>query len=89
MTQNQRNPGLNDQAAFWGFLVGLLLGGIVTLFRAPQAGKTTLQRLAGLGQTVRDKLENATPTDPVMDSMAVGKAAARRRLEELGLNNRN
>lgn len=86
MTQNQNNDALDNQAAFWGFLLGLVLGGLLALFRAPQSGKATLQRITGLGQSVRDKLENALPADPMLDSIAEGKAAARRRLEELGFN---
>jgi hypothetical protein len=38
------------------------------------------------GQNLRAGIEAIVPTDPVAESMAEGKAAARRRLGELGHN---
>ncbi|NWF68592.1 MAG: YtxH domain-containing protein [Chloroflexi bacterium] len=74
--------GLNDSAVLSGFLLGLLAGALVALFASPQSGKTMRQHLSSVGQSVRGKLE----ADPLADSIAAGKAAARRRREELGLN---
>ncbi len=86
MRQNRYNEGLNDQAIFWGFVFGLVIGGVATLLSTPQSGKATRQHITGIGRLERDKLETSAPTDAAADSIAVGKAAARRRLEELGLD---
>jgi gas vesicle protein len=86
MTQNPHNEGANNAAVFWGFVLGLLIGGLAALFGAPKSDKTIGQRVKGLRHSVRDKLENTIPADPLADSIATGKAAARRRLEELGLD---
>jgi gas vesicle protein len=77
---------LDEQAIFWGFFFGLLIGAVVALFTSPQSGKTTRQQISSAGQNMREKLESAAPADPLADSLAEGKAAARRRRAELGLN---
>jgi gas vesicle protein len=86
MAQHPPPNGLDDRAILAGFLVGLLVGGLVGLFNIPKNSSSLRQRFANVGQAVRGKLENVTPSDAVADSIAEGKAAARRRLEELGLN---
>jgi gas vesicle protein len=86
MAKPQNRNGFDDHAIFGGFLVGLLVGAAVALFSAPLSMSALRQRLSGMRQAVQDRLETVTPTDAVADSIAEGKAAARRRLDELGLN---
>jgi hypothetical protein len=81
MTQNPRDEGLDDWAVFWGFLFGLIAGGFAALFGMPE----TIRAPRPQKQPKRDKLESAV-IDPLADSIANGKAAARRRLDELGLD---
>jgi gas vesicle protein len=72
----------------FGILAGLLVGGLATLFNAPNSGIAFRRQIAGsvaaTGHSLRANLESVVPTDPVAESMAQGKAAARRRLAELG-----
>ena len=78
---------LNMSALIRGFLIGLVIGGVAALFRAPRSGNEMRQLLAESEQNLREKIETAViPVDPVMESMAEGKAAARRRRAELGLD---
>jgi gas vesicle protein len=86
MAQPQNRNGLDDHAILGGFIVGLLAGVLIALFNAPKSVENIRQRLSSVKQAVQDKLETVTPTDAVADSIAEGKAAARRRLDELGLN---
>lgn len=69
----------------FGLILGLAVGGVATLFNAPKSGRALRRQLTAsvstTGQTLR---ANIVPTDPVAESMAEGKAAARRRLTELG-----
>ena len=70
-----------------GTVMGLLFGGLIALFRAPRSGPETRRQITEAGQELRDQIEEAvTPADPVAESMAEGKAAARRRRTELGLD---
>lgn len=81
--QNDRQlTGLDVSTLIWGLLLGMIIGGAVAMFRAPRSGQETRQQLAESGQALREKL---TPVDPVTESLAEGKAAARRRRAELGL----
>lgn len=89
---NSRNvdEGLDSGTLLWGFILGLIGGALVALLRTPQIGFLRRSQLAPSvdGQTMREKLERVlTPADPIADSIAEGKAAARRRRAELGLEN--
>lgn len=78
---------LDIGALLGGVLVGLIAGGLLALFRAPRSGRETRRQLTEASHELRDQIEEAvTPVDPVAESMAEGKAAARRRRTELGLN---
>jgi gas vesicle protein len=68
-----------------GFVVGLIIAATIMLFRAPQSGRMTRRQITASGDSLRDKLEAAVPSDPIAESMAEGKAAAQRRRAELGL----
>lgn len=69
-----------------GLIFGLLVGGVLGLFFAPGSGRSVRQQLSGTvndaGQTLKDRIDQAVPTDPVAESLAEGKAAARRRRAE-------
>jgi gas vesicle protein len=70
-----------------GFLLGMLLGGGIALFLTPRSGAENRHQISRTGQEMRDQLEEAvTMVDPVAESLAEGKAAARRRRAELGLD---
>jgi hypothetical protein len=86
-------PKLNPDAAFGGFLLGLLIGGVMTLLKGPRIGRQEVdavqQRLKEAQQDVLDRLESITPSDPISENIAEGKEAAQRRRAELGLNSSN
>lgn len=86
MTQQSDPQGLDSGALLWGFIIGLVIGGLVALFRVPQSGVQTRQQINETSQIVRDKVEaTIIPSDPIAESIAEGKEAARRRRVELGL----
>jgi gas vesicle protein len=77
-----------DTGAFLaGLMIGLAVGGLTALFKAPQSGRQTRDQLTQTGDTLVSKLEAVVPTDPIAEGLAEGKAAARRRQSELGLGN--
>ena len=65
-----------------GMLFGLLTGALIALFTAPKSGREFRDQVSETGQQLR---ATVTPTDPVAESLAEGKAAARRRRAELGI----
>jgi len=83
MSDNQEN-GLDGGLLLGGFIIGLIVGGIAAFFRAPRSGTDIRQQLVESGDSIRGKLESVIVHDPVADSMAEGKAAARARRLELG-----
>ncbi len=85
MSDNQEN-GIDSGLLLGGFVVGLIIGGVAALFRTPRSGNDVRQQLAESGDTFREKLVSVIVSDPVAESMAEGKAAARRRRIELGFN---
>jgi len=86
MAKKREPGGLDSSAIGWGFVIGMLLGGIGALFKAPKRLFLNRERLAETGQSLRSKLEAVAPSDPVADSIAEGKAAAQRRRAQLGLD---
>lgn len=88
MKPNPDGRDLDNGMLIFGIVAGLLFGGLVTLFNAPRSGMALRRRIAGAvgetGHSLRANVESLVPTDPVAASMAEGKAAARRRLAELG-----
>jgi len=79
---------LDNGLLIFGVLLGVVFGGLVTLFNAPKTGRAFRRQFTAsvgeAGQNIRSGIESVIPTDPVAESMAEGKAAARRRMEELG-----
>ena len=81
---NHQENSLDSGLLLGGFVIGLFIGGIAALFRTPRSGPDARQQLVETGDTIREKIESAIVHDPVADSMAEGKAAARARRLELG-----
>ncbi len=67
-----------------GLLLGLITGSLVTLLTFPKK-RDTRQSITTLAQQARDRIEDVVTTDPVAESLATGKATARRRRDMLGL----
>jgi len=79
--------GLDISALVWGLICGLLAGAAAGLFAAPRSGPETRREIARSGQALVSRIEESVaPADPVEESMAAGKAAARRRRADLGLS---
>jgi gas vesicle protein len=78
----QRSDDISGGALFVGFVMGLVVGSLFALFNAPESGDETRRKLT---ENVRNTLESITPTDPIAEGIAEGKAAAQRRRIELGL----
>lgn len=81
---NNTADSLDSGVLVSGFIVGLIIGSIFALFRAPKRG-VIRQQLTETGENLRQRIEAAVPTDPIAESLAEGKAAARRRRAELGI----
>lgn len=77
------NNQLDNGMLFGGLILGVIVGGVVALFRTPRSGSEARQQITDSGDTLRNKLESVV-SDPLAESMAEGKAAARRRRLELG-----
>jgi hypothetical protein len=86
---SRNNAGwIREGAVFWGFIWGLIAGGAAAVFYGPRFTLTLGQEhLNEIGQGIRERIEEIVPEDPVAESMAEGKAAARRRMAELGQTN--
>lgn len=80
---------MDSDSALGGFLIGLMIGGVVALFRAPRLRNTSVdavqERLKDAQKDVRNRLEKIVPSDPISENIAEGKEAAQRRRAELGL----
>lgn len=83
MSDNQENS-LDSGLLLGGFIVGLIIGGLAALFRTPRSGDDVRHQIVESGDNLRGKLESVIANDPLAESMAEGKAAARRRRLELG-----
>lgn len=80
---------LDDGALLWGFVFGFIVSGVAVLMRLPRRGLLIRWRssgkpeqLAESGRNFRTRL-NAITADPVAQSIAEGKAAARKRQTRL------
>lgn len=74
---------------FCSGVFGLLVGLVAALWYLPSSGKRLREKLLHAVQrttrSLQTQVESVAPTDPVAESIAQGKAAARRRRDELGL----
>ncbi|MBZ0277981.1 MAG: hypothetical protein K8I60_17675 [Anaerolineae bacterium] len=88
MSQNESpQPEIqSDHTLLTGFILGLLVGAAAALLRLPRAGILASGRSSADRLTLRDALSPAVQVDPIAASIAEGKAAARRRRIEMGLN---
>ena len=78
---------LDIGALIIGLLMGMVAGGLTALFLTPRSGAETRRQITTTSQELREQIdETITPTDPLEESLAEGKAAARRRREALGLD---
>jgi hypothetical protein len=78
----KRSQNLHEGAVFFGFFWGFLAAGIITLVRGPRL--RPINQVKQVKTEVQSKLSALVPTDSVQDGIEEGKAAARRRLAELG-----
>ncbi len=79
--------GLDLSALGWGIVGGLIVGALAGLFASRRSGTETRREIARSGQALVSRIEETvTPADPLAESMAAGKAAARRRRADLGLS---
>jgi gas vesicle protein len=85
-TNSDSENSLDSGLLVVGFALGMIVGGIFALFKAPKSGEIRGQ-IAETGENLRNKIQSAVPADPIAESLAEGKAAARRRQAELGLKN--
>lgn len=83
------NQVLDDGAMLWGFVFGFIVSGVVLLMRLPRRGLllrwrsgSNPEQLAETRRNLRTRL-NALAADPVSESIAEGKAAARKRQTRL------
>ena len=80
------NSGLDGGLLMMGMLLGMATGALVALFAAPKSGREFRDQVSEtVTETGQQIKATVTPADPVAESLAEGKAAARRRRAELGL----
>jgi gas vesicle protein len=75
--------GLDAGRLVAGALLGMVLGGLVALFRIRRSGPEARE---SLGEGLREIEEAITRADPVSESIAEGKAAAQRRRAASGFD---
>jgi len=85
--KDKRLPDVDGGMIAWGAVFGFVIGGLVTLFTAPKSGKENRQQITQTAENVQKqvKISLPAPNDPVKDSLAEGKAAARRRRDQMGV----
>jgi gas vesicle protein len=73
-----------------GGIIGLVGGIVSALWYLPRSGRQlreqAVETAEKAGRALQARVEAAAPTDPVAESIAQGKAAARQRMRELGLD---
>jgi gas vesicle protein len=78
------SAGVSGGAMLFGFVIGLLVGAIWALLRAPRRGVAVRPQLGMTGQNLASTSESATIVDLLKESLNEGRTAARRRRKELG-----
>ena len=84
----------DDNVMFSGFALGMFVGALIALFKAPRLKLNQLIKSnPDKADSVTDKANKRTnlitaltSVDPIEESIAQGKKAARRRRTELGLD---
>jgi gas vesicle protein len=74
--RREQNEGWDAGVILMGTIYGVIVGAITALFTLPRSGIT-------LRRSVEQTLESVRPRDSIADSLAEGKAAARRRHEQV------
>lgn len=87
MNPDDQQRSIDLTALSWGLVIGFLAGALLTLFKAPRNVQGVRQQLDEAGTALLERIEAAIPADPIVQGLAEGKAAARRRRAELGLPN--
>jgi gas vesicle protein len=82
---NRSDENLDGGLLVGGFILGLLIGSLLALFKAPKNLQNLRQQLSSTTNNLLSKVEASVSSDPIAESLAEGKAAARRRRAELGL----
>lgn len=82
--ERERPVEVDSGMLAFGVVLGMFVGGVVALLTAPRRKGSARHALATLTERAKGRIETAVPADPVEESLAVGRAAARRRREELG-----
>jgi gas vesicle protein len=86
-TATSKPEQLDGPALLTGMVMGLMVGGVAALFLSRRSGTETRRQISAASHELREQVEEMiTPADPLEESMAEGKAAARRRRAELGLS---
>ena len=89
MASRTSNNSLDGGLLVLGLVVGLVAGGLAGLLNAPRSGRAMRTQISSsvteTGESLRNTVERVAPSDPIGESIAEGKAAARRRRAELGL----
>jgi hypothetical protein len=80
-------PELRLGWIFGGLFVGLMVTGFILLFRSPRTGdRESKNRFDKDNSHAVTSSENPGLPNPIDESIVQGRAAARRRLDDLGLN---
>jgi hypothetical protein len=83
--QNDRATALDGRWLAWGLILGLLGGVGLALWFAPHSGPSfrnwVKQNAGSAASRAKQGIEQAAPVDPVAQSLAEGKEAARKRRE--------
>jgi hypothetical protein len=86
--KRQNQTTVDRGSAIWGILLGLIVGGLVTLFKSPVHGLALRPRTRPSAQSINADIRYSSasviPSDPVATSLEEGRAAARRRRADLG-----
>lgn len=69
---------LDENMVLWGFLSGMVMGGLWWLWRVPRSGAATRAQISSAGQQLREKI---VLNNTIADSLAEGKAIAQRHQE--------
>ncbi|TVR19095.1 MAG: hypothetical protein EA396_13950 [Anaerolineaceae bacterium] len=75
--KTRKRSRIDESAAFSGFVLGLLVGGLLALFRGPRFDLRALRPPSG--ETLRSAAEALKPRDTLKQSIEEAKQAARHR----------
>jgi gas vesicle protein len=76
----QSNKSLNSGLLGFGFIIGVLIGGILTLLNLKRNGQAMRRWLLSRGSEIRQQIDSQ---DTVAESLRQGKEAARQQREKM------